>query len=145
MTISRQIALISARICCQARRASSTRGRYWRQAGRVFSDLPVTGTGAGTFGIARLHYRKDQLVAQHAHGFIAQTASDLGTLGLIVILAFAGAWFISAARTTDHGCDVLSVFSSLRTPSRRSPDRCSTRPTPRRARAWSRASRSSRR
>jgi hypothetical protein len=81
-------------------RASSTRGRYWRQAGHIFSDLPVTGTGAGTFGMARLHYRKDQLVAQHAHGFIAQTAADLGTLGLLVILAFAGAWFISAARTT---------------------------------------------
>jgi hypothetical protein len=80
--------------------ASSTRGRYWRQAGHVFTDLPVTGTGAGTFGIARLHYRKDQLVAQHAHGFLAQTASDMGTLGLIVILAFAGAWFVSAARTT---------------------------------------------
>jgi hypothetical protein len=81
-------------------RASSTRGRYWRQAARVFSDLPVTGTGAGTFGVARLHYRKDQLVAQHAHGFIAQSASDLGILGLLVIFAFAGAWFVSAARTT---------------------------------------------
>jgi hypothetical protein len=81
-------------------RASSTRGRYWRQAGRVFGDVPVTGTGAGTFGIARLRYRKDQLVAQHAHGFIAQTAADLGALGLLVILAFTGAWFISAARTT---------------------------------------------
>jgi tetratricopeptide (TPR) repeat protein len=80
--------------------ASSTRGRYWRQANHVFADLPATGTGAGTFGIARLRYRKDQLVAQHAHGFIAQTASDLGTLGLIVIFAFAGAWFVSAARTT---------------------------------------------
>ena len=80
--------------------ASSTRGRYWRQAGHVFSDLPVTGTGAGTFGIARLHYRKDQLVVQHAHGFVAQTAADLGTLGLIAILALAGAWFVSAARTT---------------------------------------------
>src|SRR4029078_3423768 len=31
---------------------------------------------------------------------LAQTAADLGTLGLIVILAFAGAWFVSAARTT---------------------------------------------
>jgi O-Antigen ligase len=81
-------------------RASSTRSRYWRQAGHVFSDLPVTGTGAGTFGIARRHYRKDQLVAQHAHGFVAQTAADLGTLGLLAILAFAGAWFVSAARTT---------------------------------------------
>jgi hypothetical protein len=80
--------------------ASSTRGRYWRQAGRVFGDLPITGTGAGTFGMARLRYRKDQLVVQHAHGFVAQTASDLGTLGLFLILAFAGAWFVSAARTT---------------------------------------------
>ena len=81
-------------------RASSTRGRYWRQAGHVFADVPITGTGAGTFGIARLHYRKDQLVAQHAHGFLAQTAADLGTIGLLAILAFAGAWFVSAARTT---------------------------------------------
>lgn len=81
-------------------RASSTRGRYWRQAAHVFSDLPLTGTGAGTFGIARLRYRKDQLVVQHAHGFIAQTASDLGTLGLVLIFALAGAWFVSAARTT---------------------------------------------
>src|SRR3954453_8697664 len=80
--------------------ASSTRGRYWRQAGHVFGDLPVTGTGAGTFGISRLHYRKDQLVVQHAHGFLAQTAADLGTLGLIIVLALAGAWFVSAARTT---------------------------------------------
>src|SRR4051794_4160112 len=80
--------------------ASSTRGRYWRQAGHVFEDLPVTGTGAGTFGISRLHYRKDQLVVQHAHGFLAQTAADLGTLGLIIVLALAGAWFVSAARTT---------------------------------------------
>ncbi|MFL5896138.1 MAG: O-antigen ligase family protein [Thermoleophilaceae bacterium] len=81
-------------------RASSTRGRYWRQAAHVFSDLPLTGTGAGTFGTARLRYRKDQLVVQHAHGFVAQTASDLGTLGLILIFALAGAWFVSAARTT---------------------------------------------
>src|SRR4051794_10682264 len=81
-------------------RASSTRGRYWRQAARVFGDLPVTGTGAGTFGTARLRYRKDQLVAQHAHGFVPQTAADLGILGLLVVFGFAGAWFISAARTT---------------------------------------------
>jgi tetratricopeptide (TPR) repeat protein len=37
---------------------------------------------------------------QHSHGFIAQTASDLGILGLIAIFALAGAWFVSAARTT---------------------------------------------
>lgn len=81
-------------------RASSTRGRYWRQAAHVYGELPLTGTGAGTFGISRLRFRKDQLVVQHAHGFVAQTASDLGTLGLIAIFALAGAWLLSAARTT---------------------------------------------
>jgi len=80
--------------------SASSRGRYWRQAGRVFAHRPVTGTGAGTFGLARLRYRKDQLVARHAHGFIAQTLADLGLIGLLAILALAAAWFVAAARTT---------------------------------------------
>ena len=29
--------------------ASSTRGKYWREAGRVFDDRPAVGLGAGTF------------------------------------------------------------------------------------------------
>ena len=62
--------------------------------------LRPDGRNVGTFGIARLHYRKDQLVVQHAHGFVAQTAADLGTLGLLAVLALAGAWFVSASRTT---------------------------------------------
>jgi hypothetical protein len=80
--------------------SSSSRGRYWRQAGRIFKDHPARGTGAGTFGMARLHYRKDQLVARHAHGYLAQTLSDLGLLGLLTTLALAAAWLVAAARTT---------------------------------------------
>ena len=80
--------------------ASSTRGRYYRQAGRIFGDHPVLGTGAGTFGIARLEHRNDQLVVRHAHGQVAQTLADLGLLGIGALLAFAGAWFLAAARTT---------------------------------------------
>ncbi|MFL5886091.1 MAG: hypothetical protein ACJ77M_13560, partial [Thermoleophilaceae bacterium] len=37
--------------------ASSSRGRYWREAEDVFKDHVAAGTGAGTFGTARLHYR----------------------------------------------------------------------------------------
>lgn len=81
-------------------RASSTRARYYRQAANAFGDHPIVGTGAGTFGIERLHYRKDQLVVRHAHGFIAQTLADLGILGLAAALALAGAWLLAAARTT---------------------------------------------
>lgn len=81
-------------------RASSTRGRYYRQAGSIFGDHPILGTGAGTFGTARLHYRKDQLVVRHAHGQVPQTLSDLGVLGFAAMLAFAGAWFLAVSRTT---------------------------------------------
>ncbi|HEY2602852.1 MAG TPA: O-antigen ligase family protein [Thermoleophilaceae bacterium] len=79
---------------------SSSRGRYWRNAGDVFSAHPWGGTGAGTFGTARLRYRTDVLVARHAHGFFAQTISDLGIAGLIAILAFTAAWLAAVFRTT---------------------------------------------
>ncbi|HEX6460001.1 MAG TPA: O-antigen ligase family protein [Thermoleophilaceae bacterium] len=79
---------------------SSSRGRYWRNAGHIFAAHPALGTGAGTFGTARLRYRKDVLVARHAHGFFAQTMADLGTVGLVVVLAFAAAWFAAVFRTT---------------------------------------------
>ena len=79
---------------------SSSRGRYWRNAGHIFADHPALGTGAGTFGIARLRYRKDQLVARHAHGFFPQTMADMGILGLAVVLAFTAAWLAAVFRTT---------------------------------------------
>ena len=77
---------------------SSSRGRYWRNAGHIFADHPVLGTGAGTFGTARLRYRTDQLVARHAHGFFAQTMADMGSLGLAVVLLFSAAWLATVFR-----------------------------------------------
>lgn len=79
---------------------SSSRGRYWRNAEHIFSAHPLDGTGAGTFGTARLKYRKDVLVARHAHGFFAQTMADMGILGLLVVLAFTAAWLAAVFRTT---------------------------------------------
>jgi O-antigen ligase len=78
---------------------SSSRGRYWRNAEHIYSAHPFAGTGAGTFGVARLRYRKDVLVARHAHGFFAQTMADLGSVGLAVILLFTAAWFAAVFRT----------------------------------------------
>ena len=79
---------------------SSSRGGYWRQAGNVFEERPVVGTGAGSFRIARLPYRKDQTVSGHAHGFVAQTLADLGLLGVVAALALLAAWLVAAARST---------------------------------------------
>ena len=64
--------------------SSSSRARYWREAGDVFGERPGKGTGAGTFYVSRLRYRKDELVAQHAHGYVPQTMSDLGVVGLVL-------------------------------------------------------------
>jgi hypothetical protein len=80
--------------------ASSTRGKYWREAGKIFDDRPGLGTGSGTFGLARLRYRKDELVSRHAHGYVPQTLADTGLLGLGATLFLLVAWLAAAARTT---------------------------------------------
>jgi hypothetical protein len=80
--------------------ASSARGLYWGQAKEVFLDHYWKGTGADTFGTARLRYRepKDQSVSQHAHGYVHQTGADLGGSGLIVSLLLVVAWLVAAGR-----------------------------------------------
>jgi O-Antigen ligase len=80
--------------------ASSTRGKYWREAGRVFADRRAIGTGAGTFAVARLRHRTDASVTRHAHGFVPQTLADLGILGVVVTTALLLAWLVAAARAT---------------------------------------------
>ena len=79
---------------------SSTRGKYWREAGRVFDDRPLLGVGAGAFEVARLRHRTDAAVTRHAHGFGVQTLADLGLVGGALVVALLIAWLASAARTT---------------------------------------------
>ncbi|HVD58064.1 MAG TPA: O-antigen ligase family protein [Thermoleophilaceae bacterium] len=79
--------------------ASSTRGKYWKEARLVFEERPSVGTGAGTFRVARLRHRTDPSVTGHAHGFVPQTLADLGLVGLAVTTLLLVAWLIAAART----------------------------------------------
>jgi hypothetical protein len=82
--------------------ASSSRGSYWHEAKEVFLDHYFKGSGADTFGITRLRYRRanDRTVPQHAHGYLHQTAADLGIAGLAISLALVIAWLIAARRAT---------------------------------------------
>jgi hypothetical protein len=82
--------------------ASSSRGLYWHQAREVFKSHYWKGTGANTFGTARLRFRDrdDQSVSQHAHGYLQQTGADLGTAGLAVSLVLLICWLLAAARAT---------------------------------------------
>jgi MFS family permease len=80
--------------------ASSSRGKYWREAVRVFEDRPLEGVGAGAFEKARLRHRTDQSVTQHAHGWIPQTMADLGLIGLLVTTLLLLAWAVAALSAT---------------------------------------------
>ena len=74
------------------------RGSYWREANRVWSAHRWVGAGAAGYATARKRYRKDALDVQHAHGYVPQTAADLGVVGLAISLALFGAWLAAAAR-----------------------------------------------
>ncbi|MFT4049290.1 MAG: O-antigen ligase family protein [Solirubrobacterales bacterium] len=75
---------------------NSLRGRYWSEAYKVLSHHTLHGTGADTFGVARLQYRSDLLTASHAHGMVPQVAADLGILGLLVLLGLTIVWLTAA-------------------------------------------------
>jgi tetratricopeptide (TPR) repeat protein len=79
--------------------AGSSRARYWREAFDIFEDNLLKGAGADSFRTARLPYRKDVLVSSHAHGYVAQTAADLGLLGLGASALLLLAWLWAAGRT----------------------------------------------
>jgi O-Antigen ligase len=80
--------------------ASSTRGKYWREAGKVFADRRAVGFGAGNFAVARLRHRTDPTVTRHAHGFVPQTLADLGIVGVGLTTALLLAWLVAALRAS---------------------------------------------
>ena len=80
--------------------ASSSRGKYWREAFRVFDARPLEGVGAGAYAVGRLRYRNDTSVTRHAHGWIPQTMADLGLLGLGIATLLMLAWIAAALSAT---------------------------------------------
>ncbi|MBU3675526.1 MAG: hypothetical protein FGM34_10865, partial [Solirubrobacteraceae bacterium] len=80
--------------------AGSVRSRYWRDAITVLKARPAVGVGAGGYVDARLRVRQDDLDVLHAHGYLVQTAADLGAIGLAVTLALLAAWLAAAIRAT---------------------------------------------
>ena len=80
--------------------ASSSRGKYWREAFKVFEARPYKGVGAGAFAVGRLRFRNDASVTRHAHGWIPQTMADLGVLGLVLTTLLFLSWAATALSAT---------------------------------------------
>ncbi|HET6509458.1 MAG TPA: O-antigen ligase family protein [Baekduia sp.] len=77
----------------------SVRAKYWNESIKIFRAHPLKGVGAGGYETARLRYRTDNLAVRHAHGYVVQTAADMGLLGLLVSGLLLMAWIGATGRT----------------------------------------------
>jgi O-antigen ligase len=79
---------------------SSVRAQYWTEALKAHKASKLVGTGAGSYATVRTRYRTNgDVVVRHTHGYVVQTLSDLGWIGLGLSLLAALAWTLTAART----------------------------------------------
>ena len=77
----------------------SVRARYWDESIKIARAHPFKGVGAGGYATARLRYRTDRLAVRHSHGYVVQTAADLGVLGLATSALLLFAWLAATGRT----------------------------------------------
>jgi hypothetical protein len=77
----------------------SVRARYWNESYKIWQAHKLQGVGAGGYATARLRFRSDQLAVRHAHGYVVQTAADLGVLGLLASFALLVSWALATGRT----------------------------------------------
>jgi hypothetical protein len=80
--------------------AGSVRARYWDEALKIWRTDEAVGVGAGGYSTARPRFRRDTINVRQAHGYVVQTLSDLGVVGLLLNLALLAAWLAAAGRNT---------------------------------------------
>jgi tetratricopeptide (TPR) repeat protein len=79
--------------------AGSIRALYWKFGYQVWEGHKLEGTGVGGFASAHTRLTRGNAVSvTHAHGWLPQTAADLGLIGLLVSLALLIAWARAALR-----------------------------------------------
>ncbi|MBW3538508.1 O-antigen ligase family protein [Candidatus Parcubacteria bacterium] len=70
--------------------SAADRLNYLRAAAAIWRQHPLVGTGAGTFAVVHPQYQIRVIsAATNAHNFYAQTASELGLVGLLLVTALA--------------------------------------------------------
>ena len=72
--------------------AQSSNGRWqlWTGAIDAGSSKPITGTGGGTFELWWTQHRTNHLSVRNAHSLYLEAWSDLGLVGLLLMLGFIG-------------------------------------------------------
>jgi hypothetical protein len=65
---------------------SENRWVWWKEAAGAFSDRPLGGWGAGSFGVVHLLYRRDTLSVQQPHSVPLQFLAETGFVGAALAL-----------------------------------------------------------
>ena len=66
---------------------ANNRVAWWKESLHIARGRPVGGSGAGTFGIARLRYRTDASQTAEPHSVPFQVVADVGVVGLALLVA----------------------------------------------------------
>ena len=65
---------------------SENRWVWWKEAAGAFSDRPIAGWGAGSFGVVHLLYRRDTLTVQQPHSVPLQFLAETGIVGALLAI-----------------------------------------------------------
>ena len=76
--------------------ASSNRADYWRVAWEAAGDQPLQGLGPGGFGPVWLQERPYPEAVKDAHSLPLETLTELGLVGLALLLTLVGAVAVGA-------------------------------------------------
>jgi tetratricopeptide (TPR) repeat protein len=71
---------------------------YWRVAWHVFTGQPAIGVGAGNYAPYYFRERRTQESIENPHSLELQTLSELGVVGLLLLLAAVGGVALGVAR-----------------------------------------------
>ena len=77
---------------------SENRWVWWKEAAGAFSDRPIAGWGAGSFGVVHLLYRRDRLSVSQPHSVPLQFLSETGLIGGVLALLAFGLLLTAAIR-----------------------------------------------
>src|SRR5262245_39688289 len=78
--------------------STSYRSDYWRAALAEASEHPLLGSGAGSFYLTWLEHRNVELTVRDAHSPYVETLSELGPVGLILVLTLVAVPLAAAVR-----------------------------------------------
>jgi O-antigen ligase len=101
-------------------RTTSGSGRIeaWKNSVSMISDNPLLGTGPGSFGIIYSQYQTSPwLYAKNAHNHYLEYGAEIGIVGMVIFLSFAGTIccliFKNRKYLTDHNKHPLLLGVSI--------------------------------